>query len=239
MKWACLVPIVIIITLFFVGLLGAVSFMAGGANGEGEQITSEGGFGPSSDVGTVSDKVPDILVAVFKEAGAKYGVPAALLAAISNQECNQLWAVANSNPELVQSWITSNTDVDRRGCGYDNGFRVWGPMQFQDTTFGIGRGEDPRPHPIPRPGSFGAQAGTATGHQPPSMLNIRDVIYAAAIKLYKDSGKSPNEPWSEFRIRLAAKHYMGACDDVLGGKAVHYCDDIARKFKLYSGTIGQ
>lgn len=226
------------------GLFLLVSLGLGG-NESGETITSQQSTGlQPGNAGPVSDAVPPLLASLFKDVGGQVGVPAALLAAISNQECNQLWDAARSNPETIQGWITSNTDVDNRGCGFDNGFRVWGPMQFQDTTFGLSRGADPRTHPQPTAGSFGDKAGKLTGHTPASMLNIKDAVTAAALKLLVDSGKTAGETWQERHITKAAARYFGACDatytDRRSGRVitVHYCTDILAKYRRYGGQLG-
>lgn len=196
----------------------------------------------SGDAGTLDSSVPPVLAEMFQLAGSTVGTPAALLAGISYQECNQLWGIAKSDPELVKRWITNNEDVDRRGCGYNNGVNVWGPMQFLYSTFGVAKGADPRNHPPLRSGSYGDVAGrTYTGHVPASMLNIKDSVFAAALKLQNDSkvkkktgGSKPRpQDWEATHVKEAARRYFGACVGRVGSKTVYYCDDILRRWQQY------
>lgn len=233
----------IILPSLAIGFIGFV-LIAAFSSQQGESPAAAQGnsaqvVGGNADVGPVDTSIPPILARIYSEAGSKVGVPVALLAAIAQQECPQLWTATRKSPEVVQGWIDKNIDVDSRGCGFDNGSRVWGPMQFQDTTFGIPRGSNAKAHPVPQPGSFGDQAGKLTGHQPASMLNIRDSVYAAALKLRLDSrilvktnGRTPNNAdWEEQHIRLAAGRYFGACVGKAFGKTVYYCDDIVRRWR--------
>lgn len=237
-------------------MLFAVAFLVGDF-GQGETPGTAPG-GESAVLAT--DEIPPVLAKVYNEVGnhQQIVVPPALIAAIAARECGLdhakgtpvlLWKVATEEPATVQQWIDSNQDVDRRGCGYGNDFRVWGPMQFQDTTFGLSEGADVPNHPKPAPGSYGDQAGQLTKHRPPSMLNIRDAVYAAGIKLKQDSRvhqpfgwrqrKLPTKQnineWQDRDVYWAAYHYQGDCR---GG----YCEWVLRywnKWKEASAASAQ
>lgn len=126
-------------------LFGAAVVGIGGDFGQGEDphARTEGIDSGPVDAGSLSNEVPTILKELFKQAGGEVGVPAALLAAVSNQECNRVWQLSAT---VLQPLITNNEDFPLRvndkqsdlghmGCAYDNGSNVWGPMQFQYMTF--------------------------------------------------------------------------------------------------------
>jgi hypothetical protein len=127
------------VLIFFAAVLGIGGL---GGDGQGEDPGS-GVTGETVNPGTLTDEVPTALGNLFKDAGGQVGVPAALLAAISQQECNRVWVVPEAtltrlitnNEDFPLRAKASNTDLGHLGCAYDNGSNVWGPMQFQYMTF--------------------------------------------------------------------------------------------------------
>lgn len=247
--------------IIFLGLpvmLLGIALFGLSANNQGDTIRKSGGA--TIETGPVSDQIPPQLAAVFAEAREKTGTttPVSVLAAISLQECNFLWDYTRKHPEEVERIINNNEDVahvpnglsraqrythpNHWGCGFDNGSRVWGPMQFLDKTFGIPKGADAKTHPVPREPGYGARASKFTsrapgvsGQQGASMLSIKDSVYAASIMLYENAGKPADKSWKEANVISTAKLYYGKC--VYAG--VNYCDDIVAKWKRFGGESGQ
>jgi hypothetical protein len=214
--------------LLMVLLLG-IALAASANDNQGESIKTaqtESTATGSVDSGPLSDAVPPLLAGVFKEASSATGTPASLLAAVSYQECNRLWAHSRNHPDIVQVWIEKNLDVDNHGCGTNNYAGAGGPMQFLASTFN----------------GYKTEVSKLTGHTPASRTNVRDAIFGAALKLRGDSGvlKKTNgelpqpSDWTETNIRAAARRYFGACVGKVGATTVYYCDDIVRRWQQYS-----
>ncbi|MFA5020346.1 MAG: hypothetical protein WC533_04585 [Candidatus Pacearchaeota archaeon] len=195
----------------------------------------------------LNDEVPEVLQPLFLEVSEKTGVPAALIAAISNQECSDLWGDAQTDPTKIIDLIDNDKiPASRDICNYNNKYNVFGPMQFR-----IGKAylkehgmeiyqTTPDGKPNPNVGTWeGYVSNTAElleiDEEALSPLIIRHSVYAAAIKLKKDAG-SPTD-WTEAEIKEAAKGYFGACtaEQTIGGKkvTVNYCDDIISKYNKY------
>lgn len=145
-RTSCLIAIAVIAVPLF-GLLvffGSVVGLGGlGGDGAGEDPSAIATTGETVNPGVLTDDVPTALATLFKEAGGQVGVPAALLAAISQQECNRVWVVPEAtltrlitnNEDFPLRAKDSSNDLGHLGCAYDNGSNVWGPMQFQYMTF--------------------------------------------------------------------------------------------------------
>lgn len=209
-------------------LLVGVAIAANGfsPDNQGEQLAKIQTTG-SSDTGTLSDDVPALLASIFKEASGVTGTPASIIAAVSYQECSPLWTHTRKHPDIVQVWIEKNIDVDNNGCGYNNYAGASGPMQFLAGTFQ----------------EYQAETSKLTGHSPASRNNIRDAVFAAALKLRANSGvlkKTKGElpqasDWTESNVKSAAKQYFGRCIGKVRNTTVYYCDDIIRRWKQYGG----
>lgn len=177
----------------------------------------------TSGLGTVeASNLPEPLKNVFLTAGQSTGVPPALLAATSSLECGKLWGVA---ADTLTQWINSNSNVDRRGCDYGFGAaRVWGPMQFLDTTWGLNANDNARAIGCrnPQGDSICAQAGRRTSHIPAFVLNIKDSVSGAGIKhagtkagLVKPGGQFEGKGWDD--------------DDLVREIARSYCNGVKNK----------
>lgn len=201
----------------------------GGSQSDPQSLAgSGGGSGPVGDLGGInSNTLPDPLKQVFIEAGQSTGVPPAFLAATSKIECGRAW---NVPPDVLSNWINTNSDVDKRACNFDNGYRVWGPMQFLDTTWGYSKGTNPNNHPANKTNSIGDQSGRRTKHIPAVPINIRDAIFGTGIK--HAGAKSSAEKrvgetgWTDAVIKEIARSYCngGTNRDDKPVKACHVGD---------------
>ncbi|PIN95357.1 hypothetical protein COU56_01925 [Candidatus Pacearchaeota archaeon CG10_big_fil_rev_8_21_14_0_10_31_9] len=220
---------------------------SGAGGSEGEETPTD--HGTAGETGVLSSEVPAILQGIFIEASDATGTPASLIAAISYQECGDLWNDAKRDEPKIKSLIENN-GIPRVGdlCNSNNGYNVFGPMQFQigiDYLAENGfdnriRTINPKGIALPREGTWEDYDDSAASLLKVSVdeispLVIRHAVYAAAIKLNKDAGDP--SVWTDEDIRNAAKGYFGACDDtqVIGGDevVVHYCDDIISKYNKY------
>ncbi len=192
--------------------------------------------------GGISDEVPGPLREVFVEVGNVTGTPPALLAAFSSRECGRLWNVPENE---LNNWIETESDVDRRGCGYNNGWNCWGPMQFLvGIDYLRSRGMDYN-YNRPNGGSALPDVGTweeyiddiqlLRDRTNPSMINIKDSVYAAGKKIKSRSGNTGGD-WTREQVYAAADDYCGSCTDVAacGG---NYCSAIWESYQRYL-TIG-
>lgn len=250
--------LIIAITVPLLGMLiffASVFGLSGLGDGQGENPGTVA-YITTGESGPLSDDVPAVLIDLFKEP-SKLGIatPAAVLAAISHRECGfinpdkGLWTMATKSPAIVKGWLTANEGLGvntppGQACNFDNGSRVWGAMQFQDTSFAIPEGADPNNSPPITPGSFGSQAEKFTKHRPASQVNVRDAVFAAALKLKFDSERHGSyvkgrrlpprtnikknvTDWKKEDVYWAANHYQGDCS---GG----YCDAIVANWEKFS-----
>ena len=216
---------------------------------EDDTPTDHGTGEGDDEVGVLSSEVPLAIQGIFIEASKATGTPAPLIAAISYQECGDLWSQASSNPDKIKDFIDNNKIPDVGDlCNSNNGYNVFGPMQFQigiDYLANNGfdsriRTTDPTGKALPRVGTWEENiAATASllnvAENLLSPLTIRDSVYAASIKLNKDA--SDPSVWTDEDIRNAARGYFGACDatQVIGGQqvVVHYCDNIISNYNRF------
>lgn len=213
LTWGC---IILGLGGLFLGGLAAVFIGLGASKGPAGPGENSADNTTSATSTITSPKVPEPLKQVFEQAGQSIGVPGAFLAAVSSIECTGFWGnfsvpdrQTKWNAKLT-GWITANADVDHeRACSKShrhNAGCVWGPMQFLDTTWGMAKHtcDTIVPHPTLRENSIGAKAGGKTGHNPASILNIKDSIYGAAILLSSNKGSGD---WNDESIRRAARRY--------------------------------
>ncbi len=269
--------------IFGAGLVSLVGLGLMSSSSEGENPNpSQSETTTGTDItpvnpGNLNGRVPELLAELFKAAGGSVGVPAALLAAVSNQECGRTWDISEAilrpliekNEDFPLRGRASSSDLGHMGCAYDNGSNVWGPMQFQYMTFfgfpnctqivrkrcvrwtwenkhyydrwaqsfvAQNPNYHPGRHPQPLSGAAGGQTSSFTGKNPASILSMKDAVYAAAIKLKADSGRSSkakSAEWSLDEISRAACRYYGQCSF----DGVNYQNDITRKYKRYSEQL--
>jgi len=213
------------------------------------------GGGSGGYTGTLTGNIPTPLANVFTEVGQTVGVPPAFLAATSSIECGGLWSVDEGT---LTNWINNNGDVDQRGCYYNNGYWVYGPMQFLDTTWGgdimktnrAVRGSKEPPRIAPASGTPGQAAGQGSNHQPPIIVNIKDAAYAAAYKHLwtKKANFGDSATWTDDVIRTVARIYCNggtntadnpttACRIKVNNQWVGYGAGALDRYKKYSGQL--
>lgn len=260
MKWL-FVLIAIGVAMFIIASIGAGG-LAGLGSPKGDVPSDSSTALTPGEAGPISGRVPAPLAALFAEpAAAGIPVPAALLAAVSFQECGGLWQVDEAT---LKTWIDSNEVIlDRRACGYRNNeeSRAWGPMQFTEGTFfgrNLGGSIGGANRPVPNSNTYGARVAQFIKHPAPaSPIIIRDAIFSGALKLHNDSaglrrrGTRVERPtkgvaieqdpagWSETHAKNALGAYAGACDGnhrFGGGRRVRvaYCDQVIANWRRFS-----
>lgn len=234
-----------------------------GNYGEGQKTT------PSSlTTGDITaGGVPEELKTVFREASQKTGTPAALLAAIMTVECRSLIQPLSGRLvtlEKLSGWIQKDTDItEPPECAKNNGSNVFGPMQFQvGTTYLQDRGmkvyfTTKKGRPLKPVGTWEGYIQTvknARGKEP-SILNIRDSVYAAGFKLagtktaLNKTAEFKDVNWNDEMITAVAIGYChghygsdtrddhittGCKGGVLKGEKIGYGEGVLHHFQNYT-----
>jgi len=213
---------VLIGAIFLAGVFAIIPLALWGKGEKGDQN------GNSGAMGTVSDEVPVPLAKVFNEVGDSLGVPPALLAAFSSVECGKLWSAPTDS---LTNWIQTNGNPEEKGCCFNNGWNCWGPAQFLYSTWGLARPGD-APSGTPTSGTYGDKAAKYVS-APPFMCNVKEAVYAMALKIKNDSGGATT--WSDEDIKRSAQSYCGSCDHPKA--CPNYCNNIIDRYHKYSSKL--
>lgn len=182
------------------------------------------------------------LAAILNEASQKVDVPERILEAVLKIESPSTLSLS---PDEIRSYSTPGAVIP--GCG-PNYCSAAGPMQM---TIGIdnkgntscpacGAGFCPNAW-----ATYGTSVNTYGQYAHSSNpCNLKDNIYAAALKLKKDSGAADANNWTQDQVYRAARSYYGSCDDKyrysrLGNRT--YCEYVWWYYKssatTQSGTL--
>ncbi len=168
------------------------------------------------------------LKAIFKEAATDNCVPEALLLAIARREASGVFSYDdyqtdlfstpnwqnNATPDELKAGYCYNTCSDPSlGC---TGSDVRGAMQFEAGTFA----------------GYTSQLQSQLGHTP-DRCNLKDSIYAAALKIKANSGTDAASctGWNDHTVRQVAQSYCGSCSGQACGQ--NYCDAVSGYYRAY------
>lgn len=164
---------------------------------------------------------------LVNEAASAFNVPPAILAAVAWIEGGHMWGYSDSQIATYSAPGGRDPQNARpNGCG------ARGPMQFLND--GIARDCQDRTGQKMDDvwAGFANAVNEATGeNRTPNIDNIKDSLYAAARKLWKDSKASSNN-WNQEQVYRAGSGYLGSCTTVyvrLGNRT--YCDYLWDNYK--------
>lgn len=175
---------------------------------------------PAQRVNPQYSTAPQSLIAIFNEVGQKVGVPTKILEAVLRVEYPSTF---NLNPQEIALYSTPGNSMS--GGYLPNQCSATGPMQM---TIGHDRNGSSLCPKCCWEGScldtkggcpnawsgYGRAVNTYGGysHQP-NPLNLRDNIYASALKLRTDSAASDPNNWTQDQVYRAALRYYGSCSE--------------------------
>jgi len=154
---------------------------------------------------------------LFNEVGRNIGIPTAILAGVMHIEYPSTFALS---PKEIAKYSAPGGIIP--GCA-PNVCSATGPMQITVGIDGSGSSSCPsccwNGKCLDRKGGCPDQwrlYGTAVdvyggGTHTPNPCNMRDNIYAAALKLKRDSGTAYPNNWSKDDVYRAARSYYGNC----------------------------
>lgn len=151
---------------------------------------------------------------IFEEVARQYCVPKAIIMAISQMEAGGTWSYRDeevTNFSTPDWWEKEGCKMDEKVVGdctkgycYDTcrvtdlcpSYSVVGPMQFEESTWN----------------GYKNQLEDDLSHEP-HRCNLRDSIFAAAMKIKADSGTGSSEctDWNKETVRRATRRYCGSC----------------------------
>lgn len=139
------------------------------------------------------------LAKLFNEVATKVGTPAKLLQAVMRQECGRLLDPGYTTDAQIAAWSVPGQGLPADHYCFDNGIGAQGPMQFFESA-----------------GSFityGNAVNEYGGYtHAPYVQNVRDSVYAAALKLRAESdGAVPGTIWNESQVLHAIICYNAGC----------------------------
>lgn len=262
-SWKIWLGLAVVIIGGGLALLGVVFLGIGGVK------FGASGPGGTSSTGSVeqlvSTDIPAPLVQVFNEVGAKIGTPPALLAAFMKIECRRL--IEPFSGKLVTiaqitQWVQNDSDItDPPECAKTNGSNVLGPMQFQAGSIYLRQKGYEVKKDNPKIGTWEGyiQKVKDIRGKDPSILNIRDSVYAAAYKLsgtkealaktaeFKDAGWDNELLIKAVAIAYCHGHYgsdtrddhitSGCVGNVLNGKMMGYGETVVYHYKNYKKQL--
>lgn len=142
------------------------------------------------------------LAKIFNEAATKIGTPAKILQAVMRHECGRLLDPGFTTDAQIAEWSTPGKGLPPDHFCFENDGGDQGPMQFNKYAGSFS--------------SYGSAVNEYGGYShTPYVENIRDAVYAAALKLRAESnGATPGGQWTREQVIHAIICYNAGCGRV-------------------------
>lgn len=181
-----------------------------------------GGGGAGGGGGTGAGNIPATgdLAKIINEAANKIGTPAKIIQAIMRHECGRLLDPGFTSDAQIAQWSTPGQGLPPDHYCFENDGGDQGPMQFNKFAGSFT--------------SYGSAVNEYGGYtHEPYVENIRDAVYAAALKLRAESDEAPPfGTWTEAQVKHAVICYNAGCG-ALGNppsSSVEYANEVWQEY---------